>query len=40
MVQSPHELVSLDAEVTGVPGNPSEGTIPATTIRPRRETRN
>jgi hypothetical protein len=40
MVQSPHELVSLNVEVTGVPGNPSEGTIPASTIRTRREPRN
>ena len=40
MAQSPHELVSLNVEVTGVPGNPSAGTIPATTIRARREPRN
>ena len=40
MAQSPHELVCLNVEVTGVAGNPSDGTLPASAIRTRREPRN
>jgi hypothetical protein len=39
MAQSPHEIVCLNVEVTGVAGNPSDGTLPASAIRTRREPR-
>jgi hypothetical protein len=39
MAQSPHELVCLNVEVTGVAGNPSDGALPASAIRSRREPR-
>jgi hypothetical protein len=40
MTRSQHELVYLNVEVTGVAGNPSDGTLPASAIRTHRERRN